>query len=361
MSLETMNWLNTKTLIGFTEKRGNAWHYKRELQEGRGNHYVGPVPVESVNGLFFDALEGTTESVAITSDGVVKVISPNRKCILRPPGTFGPDDVGGILNETLLKGQPGQPEGWKLHQYREWLVATLGDILDTSVSDLGIASAGLLQQGGMAWVQIEAPENIETPVGFTFRPFILAATAHTGNMSTTFKRACTAVVCDNTLSAGLGERGMVSRTRHTRNSEAKLGGIRDALQIIHTTGDDFARQVEELADIVVSDGDFERFLDELAPFVDSKGKELAPDKRGRVQAKRDKVAGLYLRDPRCTPWYGSALGVLQAVNTFEHHIKGTTNLSGPQVAQRNMLRTVQGKTDAADADTVKMIREVVAN
>ena len=27
MSQETSQWLNTRTLIGFTDKRGNAWHY----------------------------------------------------------------------------------------------------------------------------------------------------------------------------------------------------------------------------------------------------------------------------------------------------------------------------------------------
>jgi len=48
MSKEALKWLNTQTLIGFTEKRGNAWHYRVDLQSAEPNHYPGPVPVEDV-------------------------------------------------------------------------------------------------------------------------------------------------------------------------------------------------------------------------------------------------------------------------------------------------------------------------
>lgn len=359
MSVETYEWLNTMTRIGYTEKRGKAWHYKAVHQSGRGNHFIGAVPVEEVNALFFDAVEGYAEGTYMTADGVTTVRDDRRKVIIRPPGTFGPDDRGGILNETLLLGQPGEAQGWKLHQYREWLVRTLGDILDTSTSDLGIASAGLLQGGAMAWVQIEAPDNVETQVGYTFRPFILAATAHTGGMSTTFKQAVTAVVCDNTLAVGLGEAGGAARIRHTRNSSAKLGDIRAKLGILHTMAADFSEQVEKLADITVSDGDLARFLDQWTP-LEKDGEKLTGRSLGIATAKRDKLVKLYTTDERVTPWAGSALGLLQAVNTFEHHVQGTTNKSGDEIAQRNMLRVVKGDRDRMDAATLAMIREVVA-
>ena len=46
-----------------------------------------------------------------------------------------------------------------------------------------------------------------------------------------------------------------------------------------------------------------------------------------------------------TPWQGTAHGVLQAVNTYEHHlrpVRGTTR------AERNQLRAVTG--DIAELD-----------
>jgi phage/plasmid-like protein (TIGR03299 family) len=359
MSSETMKWLNTMTLVGQTDKRGTAWHYKREMQDGVGNHFPGFVPRERVEALFFDAVEGTAESTYMTDSGMVLIRDPKRKQILRPPGTFGADDKGAILSERLLEGQPGDERGWKLHQYKEWLVNTVGDILDTSTSDLGIASAGLLQGGALAWLQIETPENIETAIGFTFRPFILATTAHTGGMSTTYKQAVTAVVCDNTLAIAQREDGGTARVRHTRYSAAKLGDIREKLGILHRMSDDFAQQVEALADITVTDSHFDQFIETLVPFVDSKGKPMPVDKRGRKQAKRDKIVNLYRNDPRVTPWAGSALGVLQAVNTFEHHVQGTTGKSGGDIAQRNMLRVVKGDRDRMDRDTVSLITDIV--
>ena len=32
-----MSWLNENTLIGYTSKRGTAWHYRADLQWGRSN------------------------------------------------------------------------------------------------------------------------------------------------------------------------------------------------------------------------------------------------------------------------------------------------------------------------------------
>ena len=53
MSRETMKWLNSNTLIGYTSKRGSAWHYRADLQSAEPNHYPGPVPVEDVRRRLF--------------------------------------------------------------------------------------------------------------------------------------------------------------------------------------------------------------------------------------------------------------------------------------------------------------------
>ncbi len=53
MSHETASWLNTMTLIGFTERRGHAWHYRAERQGGEPNHYPDAIPVEDVRRRLF--------------------------------------------------------------------------------------------------------------------------------------------------------------------------------------------------------------------------------------------------------------------------------------------------------------------
>ena len=57
--------------------------------------------------------------------------------------------------------------GYAMHQYREWLLTTVADILD---DDLSISSAGLLRSGAVAWVEVSVPESITTPEGVVFRP-----------------------------------------------------------------------------------------------------------------------------------------------------------------------------------------------
>ncbi len=53
MSRETLQWLNTNTLIGFTDKRGHAWHWRAREQNGISNHYPGPIPIHDVQQRLF--------------------------------------------------------------------------------------------------------------------------------------------------------------------------------------------------------------------------------------------------------------------------------------------------------------------
>lgn len=48
MPNETLQHLNTNTLIDFTEQRGHAWHYRAEEQGTEPNHYPGAIPIEDV-------------------------------------------------------------------------------------------------------------------------------------------------------------------------------------------------------------------------------------------------------------------------------------------------------------------------
>src|SRR5688572_29894447 len=181
MSQETMQWLNTMTLIGFTEQRGNAWHYRVEDQGDESNHYAGGIPVEDVLRRLFDFEVWETPLYVLGDSGYTEI--PNRKAMI----TSDNGDVLGIFKS-----------GYTGHQYKEWLLENVATILD---DDLGIGSAGLLRNRAQAWVSVEVPETISTPEGVEFRPNLLACTSFDGSLATTYKRAVGIVVCDNTLSA----------------------------------------------------------------------------------------------------------------------------------------------------------------
>jgi hypothetical protein len=53
MSKETLQHLNANTLIGFTDKRGHAWHYRADEQGAEPNHYPGAIPLEDVQRRLF--------------------------------------------------------------------------------------------------------------------------------------------------------------------------------------------------------------------------------------------------------------------------------------------------------------------
>jgi hypothetical protein len=53
MSKEALEHLNTNTLIGNTDARGHAWHYRAEEQGTETNHYPGSIPVADVHRRLF--------------------------------------------------------------------------------------------------------------------------------------------------------------------------------------------------------------------------------------------------------------------------------------------------------------------
>ncbi len=119
-----------------------------------------------------------------------------------------------------------QPEtGYVRHQYREWLLTTVADLLD---DDLAISSAGLLRSGAIAWVEVSMPDTITTPEGVAFRPNLLATTSFDGSIATTYKRTVTDTVCDNTRELALAEAGQEVKVKHSRYSRAQLGPARQA-------------------------------------------------------------------------------------------------------------------------------------
>ena len=76
-----------------------------------------------------------------------------------------------------------------------------------------------------------------------------------------------------------------------------------------------------------------------------------------ADTKHDGLQKLYAYDARVAPWAGTAHGVLQAVNTFEHHegiVRGTSR------AERNQLRTIAGDFSNLDRATWDTLSRVLA-
>ncbi len=132
MSKESLQWLNTNTLIGCTDKRGTAWHWRAQEQGEQSNHYPGAIPVDDVQDrLFAWTAESRRLAVEVEADMAsmthrseygqpqLWAVVPEKQAICRSDD----DTVLGIFGP-----------GYTRHQYREWLLTTVADLLD---DDLG--------------------------------------------------------------------------------------------------------------------------------------------------------------------------------------------------------------------------------
>lgn len=338
MSRENSQWLNRMILVGFTDKRGHAWHYRTEDQGTESNHYPGAIPVDDVLRRLFNFEVREQTMYILTDHGYTEV--PGRKAMVTSDDEF----VLGVFKE-----------GYQGHQYQEWLLDNVATILG---DDLGIGAAGLLKSRGQAFVTVEVPDSITTPEGVTFRPNLLAATSFDGSLATTLKRVVTDVVCDNTRDAALGEEGQQFKVKHSKYSHLKIKDARDALQIVFTMADDFAAEVAELTSVKVSAIQFNKHLNIMVPLVDPSGEDLKGRGLTMAENKQNDIIRLYNSDDRVAPWHGTAYGVVQAYNTWNHHyaiVRGETTRF-----IRNMENTITGKMGNKDQEVYESLQAVLS-
>jgi len=348
MSKETIEWLNTHVLVGMTDQRGNAWHYSTDDQGSESNHYPGAIPVEDVRRRLF-GFEIVGRRVAIEVPADIETMThmsddgtPMRWDVQMERQAMVTDDTHETLG--LFKS------GYRGHGFNEWLLDGPANLID---DEIAISSAGLLKNRAVAWVEVSMPETM-VACGFTYRPNILACTSFDGTLATTYKGTVGATVCDNTLTAALGESGHVFKAKHSRNSGFKIAAARDALGIVHTMGEAFAADIERLTAQKVTPSQWAAVLDALVPNEkDEKGKDLS--KRGVTIAngKRDRLQTMWVSDARVAPWTSTALGVLQAFNTWEHWEKPVHRATIRE--ERNRMDALTGDTDKADAKVLQVL------
>lgn len=352
MSKESLNWLNQNVLIGNTAQRGTAWHYRAAEQGTESNHYEGPIPLADVERrLFHWTAESRRVAVEVPADSMVDathlsedglpmkwVVQPERQGIVRSDSEDG--QAMGIFKN-----------GYTAHQYQQWLVENVATILD---DELSVSAAGLLRGGAQAWVEVSVPETLHTPEGVDFRPNLLAVTSFDGSMATKYKRTVNLTVCDNTLAVALGERGQVFRVKHSRNSLDRIADVREALNIVYTMADDFAAQVKQLVEAEVTNRQFDKIVEQLAPIPET----MTAGRKTQALTKRDQLQQLWAHDERVTPWTGTAFGVVQTVNTFEHHVK---HVRGADRVVRNMEKAARGEFEALDLETIRLVGAVTEN
>ena len=345
MSQETMSWLHTMILVGYTNKYKRAWWDNAAMRAALGdNHFPEAIPVE-VAQKFFD-LHVSPRDIEFTAlDG--------RKIRIDGYKAWVTDD-----NETPLGVHS---EGYAGHQYGEWLIQNILHLVNGST---GLGSLGYLRNREIAFAQIEVPETVKTPEGVDFRPFLMATTSFNGRVATTYKRCITRAVCDNTMEAGLNEKGQSYRVKHTKNSILVLRDAAQALMLLEETAEQEAARIAALCQATVTEAQFDAFMSQLVPLPEQKVerdinvRDYSTRTATIAAKKREALNQLYRLDGRAAPWKGTAFGVLQAVNTYMQHEATIRNANEGRIA-RNIENVVTGKFADADNDAFAMLQKVL--
>lgn len=339
MSKESSAWLNNNVLVGFTAERGNAWHYRATDQGEESNHYKGAIPVADVGRRLFhwEAIScpmGYDVTAALGSAVQVwKPSSTGRQVIVR--------------SDTLAEMGVFK-KGYEIHQYGEWLVEKVHEVN----GQLEVGSAGLLKGGAQAWVSFEVPETLSHTTGMAFRPQLIACTSFNGSLATTYKRATTIVVCDNTLTAGLGERGQTVKVKHSKNSLRNLkSSMVDVLGLYETQVKTVTEQITQLSQWEVSDREWFAFLDKWVPIPEANGRS-----RTLATTKQERLRAMWNNDNRVSPWKNTALGVWAAANTWLHH-ESIVRSAGHR-AERNMTNALDDTTRKEDEAVIKLLATI---
>lgn len=371
MGMETAEWYNNFCLIGHTEKRSKAWHYQEAMQGDEPNHYPGPVPYADVVRRLFDwkpIITRTANLLPCKKDDVElwlpkldsenqPIVNPDTgKQLKQPFKVIEVPDMRGVVRSDNYLELGHHSQKYRIHDYEEWLLKLQSNVISDT---LDIWSAILLRNGAQACVQAALPETVKDGnTGMEFVPYIHAYTSLDGSLSTTFAAQCLLIVCDNTMYAANNRaerRGRQYRAKHTAGSLAlsKISEVQQALGIIHQEADNAIEFFGELAAIKVTKAKAIEVVDIIFPPAVKDDSDRTKKSR---ETKRDLIISTYTDDEMANVWKGTALGVMQAINTYATHY---TTVRGGSRTQRNADKIIRGEFAKVDQKTLEALAKVL--
>lgn len=294
------------------------------------------VPVEAVR----EMLNWQAVEVPVKADFMGQSIEiPGKKALVRIPG-------GHVLGVPSKKYAP--------HQYTQSLLGGITKILGTGDDGLAINAAGMTGDGAKAWISVALADTVSTPEGVEFLPFITGMGSHDSTIATQYKRTAMNMICNNMIGALHRDNGAgVVKIRHTSGSILRLESAQEALQILAQTQDEFSEQIRQLCQVDVTTSQWDAFVTAHSG-LDSN----VTEGRGHTMAenKAEALHGLYKSDPRCSPWAGTAWGVVQTVNTYERWV---ATVRGADRFERNANRDLTDHWDVVDSETLQSLERVL--
>jgi phage/plasmid-like protein (TIGR03299 family) len=122
-------------------------------------------------------------------------------------------------------------------------------------------TAGALSYGRRIWALAKVNQGADIVDGDRVRPYLLLGTSYDGTMATVAKFTSIRAVCNNTVTAALGEKGETIRVLHSERFNADR--VRQDLGIVADAWDRFLIQSRRMAGEKISSTDADIFVREL--------------------------------------------------------------------------------------------------
>ena len=237
-------------------------------------------------------------------------------------GSYSPVDAFGIFRATdsALLGTCGKMykpiqniQGFEL----------IDSLLELADGGAYYETAGALGQGEIVWARARIPEQIRILGGEEHNLFLMFMTRHDGNGSARCKLVDTRVVCQNTLSVAIGERGGGLRIAHFGNVEEKIAAAKKLMAATGETVKALEKKLNLLAMREVTRDLFFVTMNELFP-ADEDKLAAGVEEKARLVKIADIAEMFADNDGNANPAIkGSALNLLNAVTQYTDHIAGT--------------------------------------
>lgn len=198
-------------------------------------------------------------------------------------------------------------------------------------------AAVTLKGGRLAVLTAKFREPITLPGGDVIEPYLFGATSHNRSMATKFRTCMFRIECNNMLQAGLLATAKLDFTiMHTESHDEQLAAAREALTFALNDVRNFEAEAAKMIEQSVTDEQFFKLVENVIVHRrEGKGKEITDRMRQSVEQDRMTIKGLWLTDPRVGNYRGTAWGAVQAVSTWEQHLRPADNQE-----QRNVLAAI---------------------
>lgn len=334
-----------------TTGQWRAWWQHEDFKGG----YPGPIPMEDLRrrmlhwvtqecdiAVRMEVFEGDYDDDVVDPEtGVTHyyrwVPDPTRKAIVRPD------------NQAVF-GYVGR-DTYGLHQYTGFM-QVCENIAD---GELGLASAFLMDQGGVFVVNMELPDDITTEAGIDHRIRLMGFTSQNQRFNDTWKVVDEFAVCSNSFNLNLRGKGNEFSVKHTSRNMARIADARQALGLVYKAAEEYNALLDALTKVDVTDDQFHAIIRHAFPMPEAKVVDSKITNQSAITRMENRHAELaeHLKFTTACPWAGTLFGAFQAWSTWNQHDRP----KGDALAA-SIMGTIDGRIAQQDAAFFQIVAQL---